>query len=129
MPHNRTIFYPLILIAILLLTNIANATTKHAISKRHDTDIAHILQTAKNYLQQRIDHNKQHKKLAVVFDINRQTLANLQQKRHTHFITPPGIFHDVSTYQNTQIAPMLDFYKFAEKNRLSVFFITCLRLF
>ena len=88
-----------------------------------DTNIAHILKNTKQYLQQRINHNKQHKKLAIVFNLSKKTITHLQNTRKTHFSTPPGIFHDVSTYKHTPIAPMLSFYKFVAKNHIAIFFV------
>ena len=121
MLRNHIIFNLSILIVTLLTTNIAIANYNSP--KKQDSNITHILQNAKQYLQQRINNNKPQKKLAIIFNINKQVIEHLQQKRQTHFFTPPGMFYDASTYKDTQITSILNFYKFAKKNKLTIFFI------
>jgi 5'-nucleotidase (lipoprotein e(P4) family) len=97
---------------------------KYVTSGEYHMDITTKMQIATHYLQKRICNNQKHKKLAVVLDVDETCLSNFQRIQKYDFAKPPGYLHDTYTYNHTPIIPVLNFYKFAEKNKIATFFIT-----
>lgn len=111
--------------------NIENA--RQALIQYHDSgqyqqDLKKVYGKAKQYLTDKIVSNKQLSqphKLAVVFDIDETTLSNYDSMKELRFGgTLTEIEKKVAAGHDKAIQPALDFYRYAVKNHIAIFFIT-----
>lgn len=81
---------------------------------------------AKAILQKSISENKTKKeKLAVVLDIDETVLSNYASIKEAHFGgTQQFIDEHIKMANGRALSPMKDLYQFAQKNKVSVFFVT-----
>lgn len=106
---------------------------KQGLIKYHDSgeytkDVKDVVAQARQYLALRITENAQKKpkqKLAIVFDIDETALSNYPfMKSHSFGATIKEFDYNINQHRLPAIKPVLELYKFAKKNHISVFFIT-----
>lgn len=109
------------------------AVTKEALIKYHDSgeyqkDQAKTIDQAMQYLKTRLDSEKKssdHKKLAIVLDIDETSLSNYPDMVAMSFGgTPQQIAAAIAQGKDPAIAPTLELYRYAKANKVAVFFIT-----
>lgn len=110
----------------------ANLTfAKQNLVKYHDSgDYLHefeqVIKTAKLYLAQKIKKNQsEHKKLALVLDIDETSLSNYQYMKPRDFGGTLKQFNqDIERGDAPALEPTLKLYNYAKKNHMAVFFVT-----
>lgn len=94
-------------------------------SGEYDRDIAQVTQQAVAYLKYRINQAKQHKKLAIVLDIDETALSNYADMVAMDF---GGTEKDIEMAEgeasDPAIKPTLKLYQYAQAHDVAVFFIT-----
>jgi len=109
------------------------AVTKESLIKYHDSgeyqkDQAKTIDQAMQYLKTRLDSEKKsgdHKKLAIVLDIDETSLSNYPDMVAMGFGgTPQQINDAIAKGKDPVIAPTLELYRYAKANNVAVFFIT-----
>lgn len=103
------------------------------LSSYHDTgaymrEFNLVVHQAKEYIQKKIELNRQShhpKRLALVLDIDETTISNYKFLHEEGFGTNDKAFDRYLPKVNKQpLKPMLNLYKFAKNNGVSVFFVT-----
>jgi predicted secreted acid phosphatase len=106
------------------------SAVKNKLIKYHDSgeylkDIKGVIANAMSYLKERVTHNKKHKKLAIVLDIDETSLSNYKDMKELNF---GGTFEEIQLAQDKGtdpvITPTLKLYKYALAHDVAVFFIT-----
>ena len=108
------------------LDTIKTELVRYHDSGAYDKQIALVDAQAKNYLQQRINQNKNlshPKKLAIVFDIDETALSNYSDMAKRDF-SRHGAYNDYLLAHDPAIQPTFEIYQLAEKNHVAVFFVT-----
>jgi predicted secreted acid phosphatase len=107
------------------------AAIKQKLVRYHDSgaymnDLANVIQKAMRYLELRVASNDfQHKKPAIVLDIDETALSNYRDMRHLDFGgTLEQIRKDEDKGTDDAIAPTLKLYRYAKDHHIAVFFIT-----
>ena len=101
-------------------------------SGAYETELTNVIDQAQQTLKQAINNNTQHKKLAIVFDIDETSLSNLHQiEALLKLNSDPGGSHNpkllntvADNFHDPAIKPTLNLYNYARKNNVTVFFIT-----
>lgn len=101
-------------------------------SGNYISEIAQVDNHAQTVLEKAIHNNKSGKKLAIVLDIDETSLSNWQQikasyaiPKNTGDILPKELLKKLTEqFNDPAIQPTLKLYQFAEKNHVTVFFIT-----
>ena len=112
-------------------------TTKHKLenyytSGNYNTDVKAVAEKAQQQLNYAVKNNKQHKKLAVVIDIDETALSNYNQISALYdAVNNVGDIPAKSTlktinnpFVDAAITPVLSLYKQAIKDNVTVFFLT-----
>lgn len=110
-------------------TNIA--IVKQKLAHYHDSgaymnDVANVMQKAIQYLELRVARNDfNHKKPAIVLDIDETALSNYRDMQHLDFGgTIEQIRNDEDKGTDEAITPTLKLYRYAKDHHVAVFFLT-----
>jgi len=110
------------------LQDYKNAIIQYHESGQYEKDVAVVADRAKVDLAKRIAANKasQHpQKLAMVLDIDETSLSNYSDRKVLAFGgTKPMILSAEAEAHDVTIMPTLKLYQYAEKNGVTVFFVT-----
>lgn len=97
-------------------------------SGQYSHRVARVYHRAKLYLSNRIKQyktNHQAKKLAVVLDIDETLLSNYQHMKENNFGGSAELIdHYIDRGDDPAIPSALQFTKYAEENKISIFFVT-----
>jgi predicted secreted acid phosphatase len=97
-------------------------------SGRYQKDIQSVVGLAERYLCKRIrmnDESKQRQRLAIVLDIDETTLSNYPDIKKIRFsVATPLLRQRLPLREDPAIQPTLALVKLAQKNQVSVFFVT-----
>lgn len=95
-------------------------------SGEYERDIAKVTQSAKKYLAARLQqHQAAPKKLAIVSDIDETAISGYQHLVERDFGgSYAAIMESLHKGDSTVIPEVLDFYNFAKRNQVAVFFIS-----
>jgi predicted secreted acid phosphatase len=94
-------------------------------SGQYDYDIAKAINKAHNYLQKRIDENKNNQKLAIVIDVDETAISNYSLMLNNDFGATKQILQAQWSDTNLPAIPAtLQLYNFAKANKVQLFFVT-----
>ena len=97
-------------------------------SGRYEAELSKTILQAKDYLLKQVSLYKQnpdHKKLAIVLDIDETSLSNYNKMVERNFVSNAKQLHkDFLEASAPAITPMLSLYKAALKHHVAVFFVT-----
>lgn len=97
-------------------------------SGAYQQDLAKVVMTAEDYLQQRVKQNEgaaQPEKLAIVLDIDETALSNYDDMRQRQFGgTSADINLALQQARGAPISPTLQLYQYAKQHKVAVFFVT-----
>lgn len=95
---------------------------------RYAKELAQVIVKARDYLEKRIQENKQlhhPKKLAIVLDIDETALSNYDSMVRLDFGgSIDELYKEMLKGTDTAIRPTLELYNFALKHHVKVFFVT-----
>lgn len=93
-------------------------------SGQYNQDISKIANQAAQYIHKRAKHPAANEKLAIVLDIDETTLSNYDAIIHDRFLTDDSRFRHLLKANDPAIQPMLKLYEAAQKDGISIFFVT-----
>lgn len=111
--------------AVPNLTLVKNELVKYYDSGSYSADIQNVIDTAKKNLIKAVKSNHEHKKLAIVFDIDDTAISNYASLKSVDFGGNYDIRYQLLLKGNQPaIAQTLSLYDLAIQNNIAVFFIT-----
>jgi acid phosphatase len=105
-------------------------TLKQAAIFYHDSgeynfDQEAVAQRARDYLDTRIDQNRNNQKLAIVFDIDETALSNYRHMLKLNFgMIPQLVVEDIEKAEDPAIEATLKLYEYAKGKGIAIFFVT-----
>jgi acid phosphatase len=94
-------------------------------SGEYDFDQEAVAQRARDYLDTRINQNKNNQKLAIVFDIDETALSNYQHMLKLNFgMIPQLVVEDIEKAEDPAIEATMKLYEYAKEKGIAIFLIT-----
>lgn len=101
------------------------AVTRYMEDGQYQKDVNRAALDGEQYLQQRIQNNPDHRRLAIVLDIDETAISNYKMIKKNDFGEPMSyVNYSMGVVHNDPIKPVLNLCQYAHQHGVSIFFIT-----